>query len=279
MGKNQGRIEAFFWYLSKRYKDLSVKQLTGSRVLVTGGGSGIGLKIAEQFAEAGASILICDASSERITRCRAENPDWVCTKCDVSIEEDVSSLFQEVRHALGGLDILVNNAGIAGPTGGIEEISAKSWLETVDVNLNGQFYCARLAVPLLKMSSNPSIVAISSVAGRLGYAYRCPYATTKWAIIGMVKSLAIELGQYGIRVNALLPGIVEGPRIEKVISARAEMTGQAYEEMEQAYIDKISLKRMVTEDDVAQQALFLCSSQGRNISGQAISICGNVEFL
>ena len=117
------------------------------------------------------------------------------------------------------------------------------------------------------------------MAGRLGYAYRSPYAATKWAIVGMAKSLAIELGQYGIRVNALLPGVVEGQRIKKVISARAEATGCTYEEMEQAYIDKISLRRMVTAEDVAQQALFLCSSQGRNISGQAISVCCNVEVL
>lgn len=256
-----------------------MQQLSGYRVLVTGGGSGIGLKIAELFAEVGARIHICDASPDIVTRCSTEFPDWICSECDVSTDEDVSNLFQKVRDDLGGLDILLNNAGIAGPTGGIDEISAKSWLDTVNVNLNGQFYFAKLAVPLLKQSSNPSIVAVSSVAGRLGYAYRSPYAATKWAIVGIAKSLAIELGQYGIRVNALLPGVVEGPRIEKVISARAEATRRTYEEMEQAYINKISLRRMVTAEDLAQQALFLCSSQGRNISGQAISVCGNVEVL
>lgn len=250
-----------------------------TRVLVTAGASGIGLRIAEVFAEAGASILICDSSDSSLSSCREVHPDWFYVKCDVSVEDDVKNLFHFASDRLGGLDVLVNNAGIAGPTGGIDELSSESWLETVDVNLNGQFYCAKLAVPLLRASSNPSIIAISSVAGRLGYAYRAPYAATKWAIVGLVKSLAIELGKDGIRVNALLPGIVEGPRIEKVIAARAEATGLSYEAMEQAYIEKISLKRMVTADDVANQALFLCSELGRNISGQAISICGNVEYL
>jgi NAD(P)-dependent dehydrogenase (short-subunit alcohol dehydrogenase family) len=174
---------------------------------------------------------------------------------------------------------LVNNAGIAGPTGGIDELSCEDWRHTIDVNLNGQFYCSRLAVPMLKQSDNASIICLSSVAGRLGYAYRTPYAATKWAIIGLIKSLAIELGPHDIRVNALLPGIVEGPRIEQVISARAETVGVSYEAMEEEYIGKISLRKMTTAKDVANQALFLCSPLGANISGQPISICGNVEYL
>lgn len=132
---------------------------------------------------------------------------------------------------------------------------------------------------LLKQSDNASIICLSSVAGRLGYAYRTPYAVTKWAIIGLVKSLTIELGPDGIRVNALLPGIVEGPRIQQVIAARAEAVGATHEEMTQEYINKDSLRKMVTAEDVANKALFLCSSLGANISGQSISICGNVEYL
>jgi NAD(P)-dependent dehydrogenase (short-subunit alcohol dehydrogenase family) len=132
---------------------------------------------------------------------------------------------------------------------------------------------------MLKKSQNSSIICISSVAGRLGYAYRTPYAATKWAIIGLLKSLAIELGPSGIRVNALLPGIVEGPRIETVISERARTLGVAYGDLEQEYINKESLRRIVTAQDVANQAVFLCSSVGMNISGQSISICGNVEKL
>ncbi len=251
----------------------------GLRVLVTAGASGIGRIIAETFAGAGARVHICDLSDTSLAKCATEHPDWTTSLCDVSKEEQVTNLFGDVGTNLGGLDVLVNNAGIAGPTGGIDKISTDEWRETVDINLNGQFYCARLSVPLLKKSSNASIVCISSVAGRLGYAFRTPYAATKWAIIGLMKSLAIELGPDGIRVNALLPGIIEGPRIEKVISARADITSVSYNEMEQEYINKISLRRMTSAQDVANQALFLCSPLGANVSGQAISICGNVEVL
>lgn len=249
------------------------------RVLVTAGASGIGRVIAETFAAAGARLHICDISDEALKDCAAAHSDWGSSKCDVADQEQVAQLFQDLQTSLGGLDVLVNNAGIAGPTGGIETLSPDDWRRTVDVNLMGQVYCAQHAVTLLKQSENASIICISSVAGRLGYAYRTPYAATKWAIIGLMKSLAIELGPDGIRVNAILPGIVEGPRIEKVISARAETVGLPYEEMEQDYIDKISLRRMVSAQDIANQAIFLCSSLGKNISGQPISVCGNVEAL
>jgi NAD(P)-dependent dehydrogenase (short-subunit alcohol dehydrogenase family) len=195
------------------------------RVLVTAGTSGIGRIIAETFALAGARIHICDNSEQMLDECSVAHPDWGYTFCDVSNEADVSQLFADAQRDLGGLDVLINNAGIAGPTGGIDTMSSAEWQQTVNVNLNGQFYCAKLAVPLLKQSQNASIICMSSVAGRFDYAYRTPYAATKWAIIGLVKSLAIELGPVGIRVNALLPGIVEGPQIDKVIAARDDDGG------------------------------------------------------
>lgn len=251
----------------------------GLRVLVTAGAGGIGRTIAETLAASGARIHVCDISASALEACAREHPDWVVTRCDVSIEADVGQLFDVIKDRFGGLDVLINNAGIAGPTGGIDEMSSADWRQTIDVNLHGQFHCARLAVPLLKRSENASIICLSSVAGRLGYAYRTPYAATKWAIIGLVKSLAIELGPDGVRVNAILPGIVEGPRIEQVIAARAESVGVTYNEMEQEYINKVSLRKMVSAQDIANQALFLCSSMGASISGQAISVCGNVEYL
>ncbi len=251
----------------------------GLRVLVTAGASGIGRATADAFSAAGARLHVCDISQTALDDCQTEQPGWGFSLCDVASETQVESLFKDVRNSLGGLDVLINNAGIAGPTGGIHELDPEEWRNTVDVNLNGQFYCARLAVPLLKQSSNASIIGISSVAGRLGYAWRTPYAATKWAIVGLTKSLAIELGPDGIRVNALLPGVVEGPRIEKVIAARAKATGVSYEDMEREYINKVSLRRMVTAQDIANHAVYLCSPLGHNISGQAISICGNVEVL
>ncbi len=149
----------------------------------------------------------------------------------------------------------------------------------MDVNLNGQFYCARRAVPLLRDAGEGAMINISSVAGRLGFAHRTPYAATKWAIVGFTKSLAQELGPAGIRVNAILPGTVEGARIDRVIAARAEVEGIGFEDAKRNMLDKVSLRRMVSARDIADMALFLCSPMGRNISGQALSVCGNVETL
>jgi NAD(P)-dependent dehydrogenase (short-subunit alcohol dehydrogenase family) len=251
----------------------------GLRVLVTAGGSGIGRAIAGAFAESGARVHICDVSEKALTQCAKELPAVSSTIADVSAEADVERLFQDVRRSLGGLDVLVNNAGIAGPTGGIEQISPDDWRHTIDINLNGQYYCTRLAVPMLREAKDGAIINLSSLAGRLGFPNRTPYAASKWAVIGLTKSLAIELGPAGIRVNAILPGIVEGPRQEGVIRARAELAQVSYAEIEAELTNRASLKRMVTADDVAATALFLCSPAGRNISGQALSVCGDVQTL
>ncbi|MGD9538834.1 MAG: SDR family oxidoreductase [Alphaproteobacteria bacterium] len=252
---------------------------SGLRVLVTAGAGGIGRAIAETLRAAGAGVHICDVSEDALSQCRAALPGVTGSLVDVAEEEQVDRLFGDVRRELGGLDVLINNAGIAGPTAGIEKIAPADWRRTVDVNLNSQFYCARLAVPMLREAGDGAIINISSVAGRLGYAYRTPYAATKWAIIGLTQSLAKELGPDGIRVNAILPGVVEGPRIERVIKARAEAVGVDYATMEAEYLGKVSLRRMVTAGDIANVALFLCSPAGRNISGQSLSVCGNVETL
>jgi NAD(P)-dependent dehydrogenase (short-subunit alcohol dehydrogenase family) len=251
----------------------------GLRVLVTAAAAGIGREIAERLATAGARVHICDIDASALEACQKAHPDWGISRCDVAEEAEVDRLFDEVRAHLGGLDALVNNAGIAGPTAEIGDIAPADWRRTIDINLNSHFYCTRLALPMLKQAGDGIVVNISSVAGRLGYAYRTPYAATKWAIVGMTQSLAKEQGPAGIRVNAILPGVTEGPRIEKVIAARAETVGVSYEEMEKYYVDKVSLRRMVTAGDIANMALFLCSAEGRNISGQALSVCGNVETI
>lgn len=252
----------------------------GLRVLVTAGASGIGLVIANAFTEAGARVHVCDVSEQAIAALREGGASITATLADVADKDAVDRVFEDVRRELGGLDVLVNNAGIAGPTGGIDELDVAQWEQTVDINLNAQFYFARRAVPLLRESpEGGAIIALSSVAGRLGYAYRTPYSATKWAIVGLAKSLAIELGPASIRVNAILPGIVKGPRIERVIAARAGKMGISYEAMEKEYLAKISLRRMTAPEEVAALALFLCSPGGGGISGQAISVCGNVEVL
>ena len=249
------------------------------RVLVTAGGAGIGAAMARAFHEAGARVHVCDIDRAALDRLAAEVPGITSSMADASVASDVDLVFEDVRATLGGLDVLVNNAGIAGPTGPVQELDAAGWERTIAVNLNSQFYFARRAVPLLMASHSPALIAIGSVAGRLGYALRTPYAASKWAIVGLVKSLAIELGPRGIRVNAILPGTVEGERMDGVIRARAAAAGVSPGEMRGQYLSKISLRRMVTADDVAALALFLCSPAARNISGQAVSVDGNLEYL
>ncbi len=191
----------------------------------------------------------------------------------------MEQLFADVRSTLGGLDALINNAGIAGPTGGVDEIAPSDWRRTIDICLVGQFLCTRLAVPLLKGAGGGTIVNMSSAAGRFGYAYRTPYSAAKWGVIGFTQSLAKELGPANIRVNAILPGIITGPRMEGVIRDRAAQVGVPYETMEREYLDRISLRRMTGPDDVAGMVLFLLSPLGRNISGQSLGVDGNVESL
>lgn len=251
----------------------------GLRVFVSAGAAGIGRAIAETFDKAGARIYVCDVSEDAVKSCLADHPDWQASVCDVSRQDQVDAMFDDIETAFGGLDVLVNNAGIAGPTGGIDEIDPDHWRSTVDINLNGQYYCARRAVPLLRSSGGGSIICIASIAGRLGYANRTPYAATKWAIRGLTESLAAELGCDNIRVNAILPGIVEGPRIDNVIQARADKEGVSFDEMSRKYKGMAALERMVTAEDVALQALFLCSGAAKNTSGQSISVDGYVKAL
>ncbi|RZT35540.1 SDR family oxidoreductase [Cupriavidus agavae] len=252
----------------------------GLRVLITGGGSGIGAGIAEAFLQAEAAVYVCDVDGAALESLKEKNRTLHTGVADVGVREAVASIVVDAADRLGGIDVLVNNAGIAGPTGGVETIDPQDWERTVATNLHSQFNFVRGAVPLMKQTSDcPSIIAMSSVAGRLGYAYRTPYAATKWAIVGMMKSLAIELGPSNVRVNAILPGVVQGERMDRVIAARAKSLGISFEAMREQYLQKISLRRMVTVEDIAAMTLFLASPAARNVSGQAISVDGNVEYL
>jgi NAD(P)-dependent dehydrogenase (short-subunit alcohol dehydrogenase family) len=252
----------------------------GLRVLVTAGANGIGAVVARAFHEAGARVHVCDIDRAALDRIGTELPGITGSMADAAVAGDVDLVFDDVRGALGGLDVVVSNAGIAGPTGAIEDIDAAGWERTIAVNLNSQYYVARRAVPLLKASPvGGSLIAMGSVAGRLGYAWRTPYAASKWAVVGLMKSLAIELGPHDVRVNAILPGTVEGERMNAVIAARAATLGLDVEATREQYLKKISLRRMVTAADVAAMALFLCSPAARNVSGQAISVDGNIEYL
>lgn len=253
--------------------------LNGQRVLVTAGAGGIGFAIAETLSRLGARIVVCDISDEALAAAPGKIDLVAAVKADVSRDEDVDRLFEAVKEKLGGLDALINNAGIAGPTGGVDEIDPDDWRRCIDICLTGQFLCARRAVPLIKAAGGGSIVSMSSAAGRHGYAFRTPYSAAKFGVIGFTQSLAKELGPHGIRVNAILPGIIEGPRIEGVISARARQLGISHEEMTGRYLQNISLRRMTSPYDVASMVAFLLSDAGINISGQSLGVDGNVETL
>ena len=251
----------------------------GLRVLVTAGASGIGAAITRALLAAGAKVHVCDVDEGALAACRQDLPGVGTTVADVSDEDAVARLFDEVTSNLGGLDVLVNNAGIAGPTGAIEDISVAEWRRCLDIDLTGQFLCARRAVPLIKAAGGGCVINMSSSAGRFGYAFRTPYAAAKWGVIGLTQSLAKELGPFNIRVNALLPGIIRGPRIERVIRDRAVQRNLTYQAQEQEYLDRISLRRMTDPEDVASMVVFLVSKAGRNLSGQSLGIDGNLESL
>jgi len=256
--------------------DLGIRNL---RVLVTAGAGGIGREVARAFVAEGAKVHVCDVDQGALRALAKSDAKITRTRADVADRRQVARLFKDTLAALGGLDVLVNNAGIAGPTGRVEDIAPEDWDQCLAVNITGQFNCARLAVPHLRKSKNPSIVNLSSAAGRLGFPLRTPYSASKWAVVGFTKSLAIELGGAGIRVNAIQPGIVEGERIRRVFESKAKAHGIAYEAMRAEALSFVSMRTTVTPQQLADAVLFICSPRGRTISGQAISICGDTQIL
>ena len=254
--------------------------IEGLRVMVSAGAGGIGLAIARAFVREGALVSICDVDTATLRALAASDPGLHSAPCDVSQRADVARWFDAALAHLGGLDCLVNNAGIAGPTGKIDEIDPQDWDRCIAIDLTGQFNCVRLGVPALRASgTNASIVNVSSLAGRLGFALRAPYAAAKWGVIGLMRSLAIELGPDNIRVNALLPGIVAGERQQRVMTAKAQARGVSFEEIERNAFAGTSIKHYVTAEQLADYVVFLASPRAATISGQALSVCGDTNML
>jgi NAD(P)-dependent dehydrogenase (short-subunit alcohol dehydrogenase family) len=248
-------------------------------VLVTAGGSGIGRTIVEAYLALGARVHTCDISPSMLDECRDKHPALTTSVCDVSEAKQVESLFIDLKKQHGRLDILVNNAGISGATAAIEDVEIDDWDRTLAVDLRGTFLVTRLAVPLLKLSGGGSIINMSSNAGLFGTPLRSPYAAAKWAIIGLTKTWAMELGPFTIRVNAICPGCVEGPRIDGVIERDAMERGMQPNEIRDVYQRQSSLRKFVSAQDIANMATFISSDLGANISGQSLSVDGHTEGL
>ena len=251
-------------------------------IVVTGAGYGIGKVVAQAFAREGANVVLAARSREKMESVAEElrNLDTrpLVMTVDVSSEEDVKRLFGRVREDYDGLDVLVNNAGIAGPTALARDVTAEEWKETLDINLTGAFFCAREASTIMIEQSRGSIVNITSIGGRIGYPLRTPYAASKWGMIGLSHSLAAELGAYGIRVNAVAPGPIEGERINQVIAARAESEGMTFEQVREGFLQPIPLKRMPTEQEVADMVLLLASDSTSAVTGQVMHVDGGFRM-
>ncbi len=253
--------------------------MTDGRVaLVTAGASGIGRVIAERLAGDGIAVHICDIDETAIADCLAANPGITASHADVSSVEQVDAVFSDLARHHERLDILVNNAGISGPTAPVEEIDPADWDRTIAVDLSGAFYVTRKAAPLLR-AARGSIINIASNAALFGVPLRSPYAASKWALIGLTKTWAMELGPDGVRVNAICPGSVKGPRIDGVIERDAALRGMPPEAIREVYLRQSSMRVFAEAEDVAAMVLYLCSDAGKNISGQSIAIDGHTENL
>lgn len=248
------------------------------RVMVTAGASGIGLEIARALRGAGARVWVCDIAEMALQDAAKTLPGLGTLVCDVSDEAACAKFVATAVEDMGGLDILVNNAGIAGPAAPLHEIFGEDWRRCFDINVHGQFYMARAAIPHLKKAGGGAIVCMASVAGKYAFPLRSPYAASKAAVISLARALSVELGPDQIRVNAIAPGVVAGDRIRRVFTDRAATRGIPYEEMEEIALRAVSMKTMVEPQEIADLVMYLCGPSGRPITGQVMSICGGLEY-
>jgi NAD(P)-dependent dehydrogenase (short-subunit alcohol dehydrogenase family) len=246
-------------------------------IIITAGGSGIGRCLATQFASLGHRVFTCDINSDSLKDLGHEN--ILSIPCDVSHPEEVDLFFDMIQSHTKTADVLINNAGVSGPTAPLEEMSVADWDRTIEININGFFYVSRRAIPMMKAHKDGSIINISSNAAFFGFPLRSPYTASKWALIGLTKTMAMELGAYNIRVNAICPGSVEGDRIERVIARDASSRGVSIEDVRREYTAQSSLGRFVTAQEIFDLCQFLASPSARNISGQAIGLDGHTEGL
>ena len=240
--------------------------------MITAGANGIGREFARAFAATGTKVFVCDIDEKGLAAIGKDIPGLIAAHCDMASRTAISRMVPEAVEALGGLDVLINNAGIAGLTHPVEGFPPDDWDKVVAVNLTAMFDVTRLAIPHLKKAQAGVIINMSSIAGRYGFANRSPYAATKWGVIGFTKTLAMELGPFGIRANAIAPGAVDGDRIQRVFAGRAQLSGRSMEEVKAEAFAAQSIDGFIDPKDIAQLAVFLASPAAKSISGQVMPI-------
>jgi NAD(P)-dependent dehydrogenase (short-subunit alcohol dehydrogenase family) len=253
--------------------------MEGQRVLITGGGSGIGLRLAERFSEAGAQVALCDADPASIARLEATHPAFMAALADVTDEAEMHRFLDHVEAQWGGVDVVCANAGTGGPAGRIEDLDYDAWQACIGVNLNGTFLTCRWAARLMRAQGSGLILLTSSTSGLHGVPYRSPYVAAKWGLVGLTKTLAMELGPAGVRVNAIAPGAVEGERMERVVAMEAKARDRPEAEVREIYAKGSSLRTWVSADDLADMALFLASPAASKVSGQVLAVDGHTESM
>jgi NAD(P)-dependent dehydrogenase (short-subunit alcohol dehydrogenase family) len=245
------------------------------RVAITAAAGGFGLVVARAFAAQGDEVHLCDADATAVAAAAREGLN--ASVVDVADGPALDRWIDGVLAAAGGLDVLVNNAGIAGPTALIEDVHPDDWERSLAVTLTSHYRTCARVVPAMKAAGSGSIINISSTAGQHGIGLRAPYVAAKWAVIGLTKTLAIELGPHGVRANAICPGSVDGDRMRGVIAREAEARGAPAAEVEREYLEGQSIARFVRPAEIADLCLFLASDAARMISGQAVAVDGHTE--
>lgn len=248
-----------------------------AKVLVTAGGSGIGLEIVAAFVGTGAQVYACDIDAGALDAARNRIPGLLTGVCDIGERSAVDAMVIEAARLLGGIDVLVNNAGIGGPTAPLQDLDPDEWDRVIRVDLTGTFNVTRNVIPHLIRAGGGAIINMSSAAGRFGYPNRSPYAAAKWAVNGLTRTLAMELGGHNIRVNAIAPGAVDGARIRQVFAGRAAVSGKTPEEEARLAMVDQSIKHLVDPKDIAALAVFLASDAAKSISGQILPIDGDQQ--
>jgi NAD(P)-dependent dehydrogenase (short-subunit alcohol dehydrogenase family) len=244
------------------------------RVVITGGASGLGLAMAQAFCDAGDRVAVCDADHAAVA---AVPPARHAVQADVTDAAAMAAFFAQIEAEWGGADVVISNAGIGGPAGPIETLEVDDWRRCLSVNLDGAFLTCRWAARVMRAQGAGVILLTSSVSGLFGFPWRTPYVAAKWGIVGLTKALASELGPAGVRVNAICPGAVEGPRMGRVIAMEAQAQGRSEEDVRAGFTQGVALRRFVTADEVAAMALFLASPGAASISGQAMTVDGHTE--